>query len=64
MMKSVIKIKVAAESWKNNGSSMFRTTTFTVPKAVKAIVKTYEDQNIVPVVSYEGEYAVITAEAA
>ena len=62
-MKSEIRIKVEAESWKNYGSSMFRGTTMTVPKAVKTIVKMYEDQNIVPVVSYEGEYVVIQAAA-
>ncbi len=74
-MKSEIKIKVAAESWKNGGVFTAKAgngrggyykgaKTYTVPKAVKFVVESFEDQGIVPIVSYEGEYAVITAEAA
>lgn len=71
-MKSEIKIKVSAESWTNGGVFTAKAgngrggtykgkKTYTVPKAVKAIVKTYEEQGITPVVTYEGEYVKIAA---
>lgn len=57
-MKSKIRIKIG-EEWKTSGG--YRNKKYTTLKAVKEIVKTFTDQNIVPVVSYVGEYVEIAA---
>lgn len=71
-MKSSIRIKVAADEWKNGGvfysgkggGSLRGAKKWSTPKAIKEIVASFKAQNIVPVVAYEGEYATITAETA
>lgn len=63
-MKSQIKIKLG-EDWKAiNVTSVYQKKSFTSPKAVKFVVDSFKAQGIVPVVSYEADYALITAEAA
>lgn len=74
-MKSQIRINLAAKDWKTTGSAFTARngngrggyyrggTTYNVPKAIMKLVESFEDQGIVPAVSYTDEYATIEAYA-
>jgi hypothetical protein len=63
-LKSEIKIKLGSEWRALDYYPNARSVKFTQPKAVKFVVDSFKAQGIVPVVSYEADYALITAEAA